>query len=90
MLRLVPVHARDRFADAFQRSFLGFLRGQILLMMFLALASYFAICALGSQLCSFSGINCRDCGCNPWHWGNVRSAVDLDFGVGLSRLARLL
>ena len=53
MLRLVPAHARDRFADAFQRSFLGFLRGQILLMMFLALASYFVFVLLGINYALF-------------------------------------
>lgn len=39
-LRLIPVDIRDRFAYTFQRSFLGFLRGQLLLMMFLSSVSF--------------------------------------------------
>jgi predicted PurR-regulated permease PerM len=35
-LRLLPVAHRDRFAKTFQQSFLGFLRGQLLLMLFLS------------------------------------------------------
>lgn len=35
-LKLLPVASRDRFAQTFQQSFLGFLRGQLLLMLFLS------------------------------------------------------
>ncbi len=35
-LKLIPVTYRDRFARTFQQSFLGFIRGQLLLMLFLA------------------------------------------------------
>uniref|UniRef100_B8HPG3 Permease n=1 Tax=Cyanothece sp. (strain PCC 7425 / ATCC 29141) TaxID=395961 RepID=B8HPG3_CYAP4 len=35
LLQLLPTASRDRFAQIFQRSFLGFLRGQLLLMVFL-------------------------------------------------------
>jgi predicted PurR-regulated permease PerM len=35
-LRFVPVHSRDRFDHIFQRSFVGFIRGQLLLMLFLS------------------------------------------------------
>jgi predicted PurR-regulated permease PerM len=34
-LKLIPVASRDRFARTFQQSFLGFIRGQLLLMLFL-------------------------------------------------------
>ncbi len=34
-LKLIPVASRDRFANTFRQSFLGFLRGQLLLMLFL-------------------------------------------------------
>ena len=35
-LKLLPVGSRDRFAQTFQQSFLGFIRGQLLLMLFLS------------------------------------------------------
>jgi predicted PurR-regulated permease PerM len=35
-LKLLPANSRDRFANVFQRSFLGFIRGQLLLMLFLS------------------------------------------------------
>uniref|UniRef100_A0A832H4M7 AI-2E family transporter n=1 Tax=Oscillatoriales cyanobacterium SpSt-402 TaxID=2282168 RepID=A0A832H4M7_9CYAN len=35
-LRLLPNNSRDRFAITFRRSFLGFIRGQLLLMLFLS------------------------------------------------------
>ena len=35
-LRLLPATSRDRFATIFQQSFLGFIRGQLLLMLFLS------------------------------------------------------
>jgi predicted PurR-regulated permease PerM len=46
-LQLVPAPSRDRFAQTFQRSFLGFLRGQLLLMLFLSVASFLAFSLLG-------------------------------------------
>lgn len=35
-LKLIPAASRDRFAQTFQQSFLGFIRGQLLLMLFLS------------------------------------------------------
>lgn len=35
-LNLLPINARDRFAAIFRQSFLGFIRGQLLLMLFLS------------------------------------------------------
>ncbi|PSB21997.1 AI-2E family transporter [Phormidesmis priestleyi ULC007] len=35
-LKLIPVASRDRFARTFRQSFLGFIRGQLLLMLFLS------------------------------------------------------
>ncbi|PZV13248.1 MAG: AI-2E family transporter [Leptolyngbya sp.] len=35
-LTLIPLNSRDRFATTFQQSFLGFIRGQLLLMLFLS------------------------------------------------------
>jgi predicted PurR-regulated permease PerM len=35
-LKLIPAGSRQRFATIFQRSFIGFLRGQLLLMLFLS------------------------------------------------------
>ena len=46
-LKLIPVRSRDRFATTFRQSFLGFLRGQLLLMLFLAIASFVIFSILG-------------------------------------------
>lgn len=46
-LKLVPVGSRDRFAQTFRQSFLGFLRGQLLLMLFLAIVSFIIFSILG-------------------------------------------
>lgn len=46
-LKLIPQGSRDRFASTFQRSFLGFLRGQLLLMLFLATATFVVFSLLG-------------------------------------------
>ncbi|MEA5534008.1 AI-2E family transporter [Crocosphaera sp. XPORK-15E] len=48
-LMLVPAPSRDRFAQTFQQSFLGFLRGQLILMMFLSIASFIVFSFLGVQ-----------------------------------------
>lgn len=48
-LKLVPVGSRDRFAKTFSHSFLGFLRGQLLLMLFLAIASFIIFSILGTK-----------------------------------------
>jgi predicted PurR-regulated permease PerM len=45
-LLIIPVHSRNRFAVTFQNSFLGFLRGQLLLMLFLSSLSYVAFALL--------------------------------------------
>jgi predicted PurR-regulated permease PerM len=46
-LRLLPLDIRDRFAFTFQRSFLGFLRGQITLVIFLSSLSFLTFALLG-------------------------------------------
>jgi predicted PurR-regulated permease PerM len=46
-LKLIPAASRDRFAETFRQSFLGFLRGQLLLMLFLSTISFFVFSALG-------------------------------------------
>ncbi len=46
-LRLIPSTQRDRFAQTFRQSFLGFLRGQLLLMLFLSGLSFVAFSILG-------------------------------------------
>jgi predicted PurR-regulated permease PerM len=46
-LKLLPVASRDRFALTFQQSFLGFIRGQLLLMLFLASTSFLIFTLLG-------------------------------------------
>lgn len=46
-LKLIPVSARDRFANTFQQSFLGFIRGQLLLMLFLASSTFVVFSLLG-------------------------------------------
>lgn len=38
-LKFIPTTSRQRFATIFQRSFLGFLRGQMLLMLFLSIST---------------------------------------------------
>jgi predicted PurR-regulated permease PerM len=46
-LQLIPAVSRDRFATTFRRSFLGFLRGQLLLMVFLSSMSFITFSLLG-------------------------------------------
>jgi predicted PurR-regulated permease PerM len=46
-LKLIPAASRDRFAQTFRQSFLGFLRGQLLLMLFLSVLSFVAFSILG-------------------------------------------
>ncbi|GAB4367014.1 MAG: AI-2E family transporter [Elainellaceae cyanobacterium] len=46
-LKLIPAANRQRFATTFQHSFLGFLRGQLLLMLFLATTSLLVFSVLG-------------------------------------------
>jgi predicted PurR-regulated permease PerM len=46
-LKLIPAVSRDRFAQTFRQSFLGFLRGQLLLMLFLSVLSFVAFSILG-------------------------------------------
>jgi predicted PurR-regulated permease PerM len=46
-LKLVPADSRDRFAETFRHSFLGFLRGQLLLMLFLSTLSFLVFSLLG-------------------------------------------
>jgi predicted PurR-regulated permease PerM len=46
-LRLIPIRYRDRFATTFRQSFLGFLRGQLLLMLFLSSVSFITFSLLG-------------------------------------------
>jgi predicted PurR-regulated permease PerM len=46
-LQLLPVAYRDRFAKAFRQSFLGFIRGQLLLMLFLSVTTFLSFSLLG-------------------------------------------
>jgi predicted PurR-regulated permease PerM len=46
-LKLVPINSRDRFATIFRQSFLGFIQGQIVLMVFLSITSFFLFTVLG-------------------------------------------
>lgn len=46
-LKLLPVGSRDRFAYIFQRSVIGFIRGQMLLMLFLSSTTLIAFPLLG-------------------------------------------
>lgn len=46
-LKLLPAGSRDRFSATFQQSFLGFLRGQLLLMLFLSSVSFLVFSLLG-------------------------------------------
>jgi predicted PurR-regulated permease PerM len=55
-LKLVPLASRDRFAMTFQQSFLGFLRGQLLLMVFLASTSFLAFSLLRVDYALFLAI----------------------------------
>lgn len=48
-LKLLPVDVRDRFDRNVQRNFLGFLRGQVTLVAFLATASFIVFTILGVQ-----------------------------------------
>ena len=52
-LKLIPEKSRDRFATTFQKSFLGFLRGQIILMLFLSFASLVIFSLLGVRYALF-------------------------------------
>lgn len=55
-LRLLPVTYRDRFAKIFQQSFLGFLRGQLLLMLFLSGTTFIIFPFLGVNYALFLAI----------------------------------
>lgn len=46
-LKLIPATSRDRFATIFQQSFLGFLRGQLMLMLFLSTSTLVLFSILG-------------------------------------------
>ncbi|AFZ34274.1 protein of unknown function UPF0118 [Stanieria cyanosphaera PCC 7437] len=46
-LKLIPIAFRNRFAKIFQQSFLGFLRGQLLLMLFLSFSNLIIFALLG-------------------------------------------
>jgi predicted PurR-regulated permease PerM len=45
-LTLIPGVSRDRFAQSFRQSFLGFIRGQLLLMLFLASTTFLSLLLL--------------------------------------------
>jgi predicted PurR-regulated permease PerM len=55
-LQLIPMKSRDRFATTFQQSFLGFIRGQMLLMLFLSCTTLVAFLLLGVQYPLFLAI----------------------------------
>lgn len=46
-LKLLPPTYRDRFSQAFRQSFLGFIRGQLLLMLFLSVSSFLIFALVG-------------------------------------------
>ncbi|MGA7954454.1 MAG: AI-2E family transporter [Gloeobacterales cyanobacterium] len=46
-LKVIPANYRDRFAAVFQQSFLGFLRGQMLLLLFLSTTCFLAFSLFG-------------------------------------------
>ncbi len=46
-LQLLPLAYRERFAKSFRQSFLGFIRGQLLLMLFLSVTSFLIFSLLG-------------------------------------------
>jgi predicted PurR-regulated permease PerM len=46
-LQLIPSESRRRFAQTFEQSFLGFLRGQLLLMLFLSITTFITFSLLG-------------------------------------------
>jgi predicted PurR-regulated permease PerM len=46
-LQLLPLAYRERFAQSFRQSFLGFIRGQLLLMLFLSVTSFLSFSLLG-------------------------------------------
>jgi len=46
-LQLLPIAYRERFAKSFRQSFLGFIRGQLLLMLFLSVTSFLSFSLLG-------------------------------------------
>lgn len=47
VLQLLPPAYRERFANSFRQSFLGFIRGQLLLMLFLSVTSFLSFSLLG-------------------------------------------
>ncbi len=55
-LRLLPVAYRENFAKTFQQSFLGFLRGQLLLMLFLSGSTLLIFPLLGVNYALFLAI----------------------------------
>ncbi|BAQ59864.1 hypothetical protein GM3708_270 [Geminocystis sp. NIES-3708] len=46
-LKLIPLSSRDRFKQTFIQSFLGFLRGQLLLMIFLSISTFIIFSLFG-------------------------------------------
>jgi predicted PurR-regulated permease PerM len=48
-LKIIPAGSRDQFGTIFQQSFLGFLRGQLLLMLFLSTSTFVLFSLLGVQ-----------------------------------------
>jgi predicted PurR-regulated permease PerM len=46
-LNLIPAASRDRFGNTFQKSFIGFIRGQLLLMLFLSSTTFLIYPFLG-------------------------------------------
>ncbi|PZV11751.1 MAG: AI-2E family transporter [Pseudanabaena sp.] len=52
-LGLLPFESRDRFAQVFKQSFLGFIRGQMLLMLFLSITTFIAFTVLGVKYALF-------------------------------------
>lgn len=55
-LRLIPANHRERFASNFQHGFLGFIRGQAILVIFLSLASFLMFSLLQVRYALFLAI----------------------------------
>ncbi|HIK54338.1 MAG TPA: AI-2E family transporter [Synechococcales cyanobacterium M55_K2018_004] len=55
-LKLVPAQYRERFGYSFQRSFLGFLRGQIVLIIYFTVTTLLALTVLGVDYALLLGL----------------------------------
>jgi predicted PurR-regulated permease PerM len=56
LLKLIPIASRDRFAQTFRQAFIGFIRGQLLLMLFLSVTTILIFPFLGVNYSLILGI----------------------------------